>query len=372
MIRTDTLRVGNVATAARHQHTQAGRRPAIKGQWRVKPIKVKAQLGFVAGAALFAATLASAHAAPVIIDFEAAGFTPGESVDNHQPDGTEAAPPITNVNQAPQAFYVPRSRTATPPPDEEIVDLSGSANATDAAHGKVWRLSNGAETGTLGGAPQSPHMNGVAGQSGALNDAGRGAPTTNTFFASLDIRSATGAAQTGLGLSITGAAFDQRHGFVRVLDDGDGLDLQFFDTIGTAFNGVLIAEDLSYTEWFNLAIEVIFVDGFASGDFGDVNAVGNDIVNIYLDGSLVHTGTSWETVYATAGHAESIDQLNFARSGTGGNASSIPAHLGGGLYYDNIYIDNVNPFAANVSEPATLALLGLALAGLGAMRRRLR
>jgi hypothetical protein len=293
--------------------------------------------------------------ATAFTDFEAAGFAVGESVHNHQTDGTLAAPPIANINLTPKAWFVPRWNQATPP-DEEIVDVGGP-------HGKVWRLSPGTTIGTLGGAPQSPHMDGVAGETGALNDAGRGPVTTNTFYGEFDFRSATGAGQTGLTMNVNAGSFDQRHGYVRIIDDGaSGLSIGFFDTVGETFNFTTIATGLSYTDWHKIGIEILFNDGLTSGTFGDDDAIGNDIVKIYIDGMLAHTGTSWESVYAGAqDHAESVDSLQF--SGT-----TNAALLGGGLYFDNILVTDVGPAA--VPAPGTLALFGLGLAGLGLVRRR--
>src|SRR5690606_16330414 len=116
------------------------------------------------------------------------------------------------------------------------VDLSASLNPADQAQGKVWRLSQEVATGSLGGAIQSPHMGMVAGETGALNDAGRGPVTTNLFHGQFDFRSVTGAPQQDLAINVTGASFDQRHGYVRILDDGaNGFDLLFFDTVGDDF-----------------------------------------------------------------------------------------------------------------------------------------
>lgn len=182
---------------------------------------------------------------------------------------------------------------------------------------------------------------------------------------------ATGLPQAGLGMAVNGAAFDQRHAFIRILDDGGaGLDLEFFDTVGNGFSSTFFDLDLSRDDWHSLAIETIFIDGFASGGFGDSDAVGNDIVNIYLNGTLLHTGTSWESFYASAqNHAESIDSLHIQRSGDTGGTTGVPAHLGGGLYFDNIMITS-DRFVADVPAPATAILLVAGLAGCALRRRR--
>lgn len=307
-----------------------------------------------AAVAVLTATSLPAYAT-AFTDFEAAGFAVGGSVHNHQTDGTLAVPPIQNINLMPKAWFVPRWNQATPP-DEEIVNFGAS-------HGKVWRLSPGTTIGTLGGAPQSPHMDGVAGETGALNDAGRGPVTTSTFYGEFEFRSATGAGQAGLTMNVNAGSFDQRHGYVRISDTGaGGLNIGFFDTVGDEFVFTTIATGLSYADWHKIGIEILFNDGFASGGFGDDDAVGNDIVKIYIDDMLAHTGTSWESVYAAAqDHAESVDSLQFS-------GSTNPSLLGGGLFFDNVLVTDVGP--AVVSAPGTLALFGLGLAGLGLVRRR--
>lgn len=262
---------------------------------------------------------------------------------------------------------MPRARTASPP-DEEVVDLSASANPADAAHGKVWRMSQAVDTGSLGGAPQSPHMDGVAGETGALNDAGRGPVTTPNFYGELEFKSVTGDTQDDLAFSVQAAAFDQRHGFVRIFDDGAGFDLTFFDTVEDGFNGTTLELNLGYDAWHTLGIEIVFMDGFTSGDFGDSDVIGNDVVNIYVNDALVHTGTSWESFYAAVqDHAESVDTLMITASSSGAG-SVLPDQLGGGLYFDNVLVTDVRP-AVEAPAPATLALLGLGLAALGARAR---
>lgn len=300
----------------------------------------------------------STTAAPLTFtDFEPAGFVVGGTVNNHRPDGTNPAPAISNSNQSPQAWFVGNASAGA---DQAIADFGGN---------KVWRLSQGNGTGSLGGAIQSPHMGMIAGETGALNDAGRGPVTTNTFYGQFDFRSATGAAQNGLQVNVTGASFDQRHGYVRIQDDGGGFDLVFYDTVGNSFNGNLLDLNLSYDDWHTVGIEIVFNDGFASGTFGDMNAVGNDVANVYVDGVLVYTGTSWESYYAAfQNHAESIDALQFS------TGSAIASQLGGGLYFDNVIVTNQGPDLQQtpVPEPASIVVWAVATGALTLRIRRRR
>lgn len=267
---------------------------------------------------------------PSFTDFEEAGFVDGNSVNDTAPDGTVVN--ITNVNNCVQAWRVGNAGPTTE--DEEIVDISG----TDPAHGQVWRLSQGGVIPTLGAAPHSPNNGNVspltAGETGAANDAGCGGPTTSNFYGELQFKSVTEATQAGLAISVQGSSHDQRHGFVRIFDDGSGFDLEFFETAdGCTFTGTLIDTNLSYTDWHTLGIEIFFVDGLDSGTAGSAGAFGNDIVNIYVNGFLVHTGTSWESCV----DAQSVDRLMFGSGGV------IPGQIDGGLYFDNVLVTDVCP-----------------------------
>lgn len=270
-----------------------------------------------------------------LTDFEPAGFVPGESVHNHETDGTDAPPEITGVNPGKQAWSVRKPGT-----DEEVVDISGS----DAAHGKVWRLSDLADTGNLQTRPHAPNSGEQSGETGAIDDFGGDSVTTSSYYAQFDFKSATGGAQPGLEINASGACGDDcRHGFVRIIDDGAGFDLGFYDTgdnSGSLSCGSFVFTpidlNLSYGDWHTVGIEIQFNDGFGPGGFG---VEGNDVVNIYVDGGLVHTGTSWETCYAYVGSGDprSIDRLTFYRNSSG------MSDVGGGLYFDNVLVTDVNP-----------------------------
>jgi hypothetical protein len=166
-------------------------------------------------------------------------------------------------------------------------------------------------------------------------------------------------------MSVTGASFDQRQGFIYITDDGSGFDLTFFDTVEDGFNGTDLDLNLSYDDWHHIDIDIQFNDGFTSGTFGDSDVIGNDVVNLYVDGSLVHTGTSWESFYAAVqDHAESISSLEFSRSDSSGVDGVVAAHLGGGLYFDNISITN-----QAIPEPTSAVLLALGGLALTVLRR---
>ncbi|MCP3979258.1 MAG: hypothetical protein GY716_08020 [bacterium] len=268
-------------------------------------------------------------------DFEPAGFVAGSSVQAHAPDGTIISPIVSGTNPDAQAWSVRDVAT-----DEEVVDISG----TDPPHGKVWRLSDLGDTGNLQTRPHSPNSGEFHGETGAIDDFGTQSVTRSVFYGAFDFRSVTGAAQPGLEMNVSAACGDDcRHGFVRIIDDGGGFDLGFFDTGDnsgggscSSFDFSVIDLNLSYGDWHTLGIEIQFVDGFGPGGFG---AEGNDVVNVWVDGAIVHSGTSWETCYAYVGSGDprGVDRLQFYRNSTGQSTA------GGGLYYDNVVVTDTAP-----------------------------
>ena len=267
--------------------------------------------------------------------------------------------------------------------DQEVTD-DGMGNT-------VWRVSNAVTSGGVSAQPFTPVTAGAAGETGAAlwNDRGpdHTSPltppnpgqyaTTKQFTGSFDFRSATGAAQPGLSVSVSPSAkqFDGRQSYVALEDDGtNGIDVFFYETghTGDVWGGssqwIEIASDLSYTDWHNVEIAMEFVDGLA--DVGG-DLYGNDIVKVSVDGSLVHTGSSWET-YWYGSHPyglqpedkHAVNALTFPLRGT-----AVPGTLGGGFYIDNA---QVNALSAIVPEPSsTIAILGLlGMSGALWLRRR--
>ena len=255
------------------------------------------------------------------------------------------------------------------PFDEEVTD-DGTGNT-------VWRVSNDIHSTGYSAQPFSPTTDAVAGETGAYlynafgpdhtsplpPPANAGAvATTNRFYAYCDFSSVTGAAQPDLSITLSPSAKQSsvRMSYLNISDSGSGLDLLFYDTNdGATWYGTTVATGLSYAVTHSIAFDITFVDGLDTDD-------GNDIVDIYVDGSLVHTGTTWESYYSTtATTPQAVDSLLFRLSSDG------PAALNGnGLYFDNVEVNNGTVI---IPLPAA-AWMGFVLlsgmGGFGAIRRK--
>lgn len=243
---------------------------------------------------------------------------------------------------------------------------------------RVWRISNAVTSGTYASQTFSSTSAEVAGETGSAlwNDRGTNgsAPTApqfgafatnNQFYSRVDFRSATGAAQNGLAITLSASAKQSsvRMSWLQIADTGSGFDLRVYNT---GLNGTFpsssttIASGLSYTDLHSIETTIDFVDGVTNTGSGIMS---NDVLKVYLNGSLVHTGSTWESYYylnelTTPGQPrlQAVDSMLFRVAGT-----AAPGTLGNGFYFENVVV-------GNVPAPGVLALLGAA--GLVGSRRR--
>lgn len=227
--------------------------------------------------------------------------------------------------------------------DERVVVEPGTNN-------KVWRVSNAVTSSQFGNQPFAPCPGGVpvdmdndaaingnpiGGNSEAVNKQPQffaGERSTGAdfrrFYAEFNFKSATGAAQPGLRITVSADDCEgARQSFIALQDNGRGIDIVTFDVnrAGNFAGPITIGHDLSYTDWHTFAVEVIFNEGPA-----------NDIVRYYLDGELVLTDGSWEQFYRNfqaSLHPDGVpvQTLLFRLSGP-----AVPSVSGGGFFIDNV------------------------------------
>ena len=246
---------------------------------------------------------------------------------------------------------------------------------------KVFRMSNAITSSTYSSQVFSAVSGQVAGETGSalwnnrgtngsapLSPAQYGAyAATDTFYSKVAFRSATGAAQAGLALTLSASAKQStvRMSWLQLQDTGSGFNLNVYDLLG---NGTFpsapttIASGLSYSDLHTIEMGITFVDGVSTVG-GQI--YGNDVLKIWLNGSLIHTGSTWESYYylnerITAGtpRLQAVDSMLFRVSGTAATGTS-----GNGFYFEDFAIGNTI-----VPAPGALALLGVA--GLAGSRRR--
>ncbi|MFV8817779.1 hypothetical protein [Haliea sp. E17] len=280
--------------------------------------------------------------------------------------------------------------TATGAWDEEIVDIGGDLK---------WRLSNAVTAGSFGDMPFTPAFAPTAGETTATPAAG-----ANIFEAEFSFQSATGAAQNGLAITISpDNGSGARLSYINITDSGSGLDVGFYDydstqpTVGpfTNFQFSTLASGLDYSSAHTLRIAIFFAEGPSKNPVDPATSP-NDVVMVWVDGALVHTGSTWEQYYpenqpGTPG-PYSISQLLFRVSGT-----AQPALSGGGLLFDDFAVSTqavadvaafnalmapppAPPAAGSSSDAApiptmgvwSLGLTGLSLLGLAGLQQRRR
>lgn len=164
-----------------------------------------------------------------------------------------------------------------------------------------------------------------AGETSASVSAFSGGTRQPYFEAQWDFASTVpGSEQPGLSVS---ASPDQGEGgrmsWLQMQDTPSGLQLDFADFQHSVLDFVLtpIATGLDRTVPHTVKITMQFIDGAS-----------NDVVKVYLDGALIHTGTSWEDYFRDweGGFPRPVDSIMFRTAGT-----AVPANSGNGILIDN-------------------------------------
>lgn len=216
------------------------------------------------------------------------------------------------------------------------------------------RISNAVTCGSFGDQTFSSLLTDEVGETNAYATSPSG--TRQSYFvAQWDFASTVpGAQQAGLSVVASPDAGDGgRMSWIQMTDTPTGLEVNFFDYqdvapfgsttspsdgrgTGDGFVSTNLASGLDRTVPHTIKIEVITPDGPS-----------NDVVKIYVNGTLRHIGTSWEDYFrwmqgpgqpeqtAPVFESRTIRSILFRTAGT-----AVPATLGNGFLIDNFSISS--------------------------------
>ncbi len=218
-------------------------------------------------------------------------------------------------------------------------DASVSTTSLDRFAPRSLRISNAVTSGSFGDQTFSKSIVNEAGEVSAANGGMSAGARKRNFIAEWEFTSAQpGSEQPGLSISVSPDRGDgARMSWLRMADSPAGLLLEFADyqkglgntcASGDNFVTTEIANSLPRGAIHKIRLEIHFVEGPA-----------NDIVRVYVNGVLKHTGTSWEDYFrdCESNPTRTVDSLLFRTGGT-----AAPANTGKGFFIDNIHLNSTN------------------------------
>ncbi|HTK39687.1 MAG TPA: Ig-like domain-containing protein [Patescibacteria group bacterium] len=218
--------------------------------------------------------------------------------------------------------------------DQEVVDNTYGYAGLGC---KTLRLSNGVARGSFGDQTYTPAAAARAGES-AVND---------HYEASFTFGSTMQTQQSNLAISVSpDDGSGNRMSYVGLSDAVSGTELTFFDTDS---DGNFVATSLG-TFARDQAHTIKFVIDFVPG-------ASNDVVKLYVDGVLAHTGTTWEQYYREspeqAGNGNVVPTVD--RLALLARTTSVPTNMGNGYLFDNIQVSTTQNIPAPVIKTVDVA-----------------
>ncbi|HEX8422290.1 MAG TPA: right-handed parallel beta-helix repeat-containing protein, partial [Pyrinomonadaceae bacterium] len=235
--------------------------------------------------------------------------------------------------------------------DHAVVNNSGAPAAFGT---QSLRMSNAVTSGCFDGTFSKPLVN-EAGETSAENSGQSRGIRQNYFEAQWQFASTVpGAEQPGLSVVASPDRGDgARMSWVQMTDTPSGLEVNFSDyqsgvneagcVNGDNFVDTTVITGLDRTVPHTIKITMNFVEGPA-----------NDVVRVYVDGVLRHTGTSWEDYFreCETNPTRTVDSILFR---TGGPAA--PATAGQGFRIDNLLLNSANDADADGDADAATVVV---------------
>jgi Ca2+-binding RTX toxin-like protein len=236
--------------------------------------------------------------------------------------------------------------------DANVASVSSFVAATGYGFGaQALQISNNKTSGSFGDQTLSPSLTNEAGEPAAISGGLSSGPRQNHFEASFSIGTTKSAPQgtpsDPSSLSVSPDRGDgSRMSYLRFDDLADGIHVYFDDVRDPGPLGSLA--DFNETSIATLTRGQAHTIRFAI-DFNPGPA--NDVVQVFIDGTLRITGTTWEDYYrydpeqAGGGNVvPTVDQLDFLERGTADSGN-----VGQGFLVDNVAL------SSGPSPGATLA-----------------
>ena len=224
--------------------------------------------------------------------------------------------------------------------DSEVAEVAGFPDASSYGFdSKALRISNKLMSGSFGDQTISPQLTTAAGESLA----------NRHFEASFSIGTTKETEQEGLSLSVSpDDGQGSRMSYLSFVDQPDGVHVTFYDVADPGPLGTVAEFEptelptLNRTEAHTVRFSMDLVPG-----------AGNDVVRIFIDGVLLHTGTSWEDYYRfdpeQAGNGNVVPGTSGLIFRTGGSGEN-PAVDGQGYLIDGV------AFASSARSPETVTV----------------
>lgn len=199
------------------------------------------------------------------------------------------------------------------------------------------RISDAVTSGCFGDQTFAKPLTNAVGETGATAGTFSVGTRQTHFETQFAVASAVPTAQqTGLHVSVSPDRGDgSRMSYLRFEDGALGIDVFFDDVQGTTdpanFVETQIATGLDRAVPHTIKLTMDLLDGPS-----------NDVVKVWIDGTLVITGTSWENYYrfdseASAEQSPRIVKTLLFRSG----GTAVPADSGKGFLFDNLTLMSV-------------------------------
>ncbi|HYO87637.1 MAG TPA: hypothetical protein VER79_03260 [Candidatus Limnocylindrales bacterium] len=213
--------------------------------------------------------------------------------------------------------------------DHYVVDNVGAPASFGA---RSLRISNAVTSGCFGDQTFSHSVADEAGETSAQSGGLSGGTRQPFFETTFDVASTVpGAEQPGLSVTVSADRGDgARMTWMRIFDASGGLGMEFSDYQypNAAFTYTTFASGLDRSQPHTVRMTTALIDGPA-----DPTGTANDIVCVFVDGVLMHQGTSWESYHLNWGGRSTVtvDSLLFRTAGT-----AAPATAGKGFLIDNL------------------------------------